>query len=84
VCQPTVLTSRAAKLRPVLCLLCSASCTRYHADSFRRGVTRVLSVNAAAGSLECATRFKLLSCQPALGSASVFVALSSDRIRHRF
>ena len=48
--QPTVLTSRAAKLRPVLCLLRSKSCTRHHADSFCRRVTRVLSVNAAEGS----------------------------------
>jgi hypothetical protein len=61
-CQPTVLDSHAAELCPMLCLLRSASCTRYHADSFCRGVTRVLSLNGAAGSLECATRFKLLAC----------------------
>ena len=46
----------------MLGLLVSASCTCYHADSFCRRVTRVLSVHAAAGSLECVTRFKLLAC----------------------
>jgi hypothetical protein len=77
----------AAKLRPVLWLLRSASCTRHHADSFCRRVTRVMSVNAAEGSdlgvrdsiRNSGVPTSLAFCRPALGSASVFVALSSDR-----
>ena len=50
-CASLLSCSRAAKLRSLLGLLRSASCTRHHADSFCRRVTRVSSVNAAVGSL---------------------------------